>query len=45
MEIMKGNNFQRQSIQEQAINCVNMTDWEDKTRAEKSLSLCLEFRS
>lgn len=45
MEIMKGKNFQRQSIQEQAINCVNMTDWEGKTRAEKSLSLCLEFRS
>lgn len=45
MEIMEGKNFQRQSMQEQAVNCVNMAKWEGKTRAEKSLSLCLEFRS
>lgn len=40
-EIMTEKNLPRQRVQEQAVNCVSMAEWEGKTRAE-NLYHCIQ---
>lgn len=42
---MTGKNIESQRMQDQAVNCVNMAEWEGRTRAGKSLLLYLKFKS